>query len=159
VLGYPELQDSRNLLGDRAFAIFGHRTRHRPHNHFRAGLAPALDERHVNVFKEGLAVDAANAVGGLDEIIAGAAGLFAAERVGKNEALGELTRAHQKPGSIDGPLTFGIHEDSHFSVLRDVGRRLRQPRMPMFHFLLIHLGRVVTGTAFSVVKWSDCTRR
>jgi hypothetical protein len=29
----------------------------------------------------------------------------------------------------------------------------------MFHFLLTNLGRVVTGAAFSVVKWSDCTRR
>ncbi len=67
-------------------------------------------ERHVNVFEEGLGGDALDASGGLDEVVAGAAGLFAAESVGKDHWFGELTGAHQKTGAVDGPLTFQIHK-------------------------------------------------
>jgi len=66
-------------------------------------------ERHVNVFEEGLGDDPSHAVRGLDEVVAGPAGLFAAERVGKDERFGELTSAHQKTGAIDGPWVFKIH--------------------------------------------------
>ncbi len=63
-------------------------------------------ERHVNVFEDGSGGDAFYAVGGLDEVVAGATGLFATERVGKNERLGELTSTHQETGTVYGPLAF-----------------------------------------------------
>src|SRR5882762_4604074 len=66
-------------------------------------------ERHVDVFEEGLSGDPFYSGRGLDEVIAGLAGLFAAESVGKNERFGKLTSAHQKTGAIDGPLAFKIH--------------------------------------------------
>jgi hypothetical protein len=66
----------------------------------------SLCESHVDIFEEGFAGYPSYAAGGLDEIVAGAAGLFAAESVGKNEWFGELTSAHQETGAIDGPLTF-----------------------------------------------------
>jgi len=67
-------------------------------------------ERHVDVFKENLSGDPSHAVRGLDEVIAGAAGLFAAESVGEDERFGELTRAHQETGAVDGPFAFEIHK-------------------------------------------------
>ncbi len=45
-------------------------------------------ERHVDVFEEGLSGDPFYSGRGLDEVIAGLAGLFAAESVGKNERFG-----------------------------------------------------------------------
>ena len=66
-------------------------------------------ERHVDIFEEGLSGDPFYSGRGLDEVIAGLAGLFAAESVGKNEWFGKLTSAHQKTGAIDGPLAFKIH--------------------------------------------------
>lgn len=66
-------------------------------------------ERHVDVFEDGSSGDASYAVRGLDEVVAGTAGLFPAESVGKNEWLSELTSAHQETGAIDGPLDFKIH--------------------------------------------------
>jgi hypothetical protein len=42
-------------------------------------------ERHVDVFEENLPGDTSYAVSGLDEVIAGAAGLFAAKSIGKDE--------------------------------------------------------------------------
>ena len=69
-------------------------------------------ERHVDVFEENLPGDPSYAVRGLDEVIAGAAGLFAAESIGKDERFGELTSAHQEAGAVDSPLTFEIHK--HF---------------------------------------------
>ena len=68
-----------------------------------------LSHGHVDVFEYSLGGDSSYAVGGLDEVIAGTAGLFAAETVGKDEWFGELTSAHQKTGAIDGPLAFKIH--------------------------------------------------
>ncbi len=67
-------------------------------------------ERHVDVFEENLPGDPSYAVSGLDEVIAGAAGLFAAESIGKDERFGELTSAHQEAGAVDGPLVFKIHK-------------------------------------------------
>ena len=66
-------------------------------------------ERQVDVFEEGLCGDPSYAGRGLDEVIAGLAGLFAAESVGKNEGFSKLTSAHQKTGAVDGPLAFHIH--------------------------------------------------
>ena len=67
-------------------------------------------EGHVDVFEDGLGGDASYAVGGLDEVVAGTSGLFAAESVGKNERLCELTSAHQETGAEDGPMAFHIHD-------------------------------------------------
>ena len=66
-------------------------------------------ERHVDVFEEGLSGDPSYSGRGLDEVVAGLAGLLAAESVGKNERFRKLTSAHQKTGAIDGPLAFDIH--------------------------------------------------
>ena len=44
-----------------------------------------LCQRHIDIFEEGLGGDALYAAGGLDEVVAGTAGLFATESVGKNE--------------------------------------------------------------------------
>jgi len=66
-------------------------------------------ERHVDVFEEGLSGDSFYSGRGLDEVIAGLAGLFAAESVGKNEGFDKLTSAHQKTSAVDGPLAFKIH--------------------------------------------------
>jgi hypothetical protein len=100
-------------------------------------------ERQVDVFEEGLSGDPSYSGRGLDEVIAGLAGLFAAESVGKNERFGKLTSAHQKTGAIDGPLAFHIH-NAFFHPTR-------------FVFL------VVTERDFRSAdarfKWSDCTRR
>ena len=66
-------------------------------------------ERHVDIFEEGLIGDPFYSGRGLDEVIAGLAGLFAAESVGKNEGFDKLTSAHQKTSAVDGPLAFKIH--------------------------------------------------
>lgn len=68
-----------------------------------------LCQRHVDVFEGGSGGDAFDAAAGLDEVVSGTAGLFAAESVGKNEWFGELTGAHQKTGAVDDPLAFRIH--------------------------------------------------
>jgi len=69
-----------------------------------------LCQGHVDVFKEYSVRDPSHAVGRLDEVVAGAAGLFAAERVGKDERFRKLTSAHQKSGAVNGPLAFKIHK-------------------------------------------------
>jgi hypothetical protein len=66
-------------------------------------------ERHVDIFEDGLGGDSSYTVRGLDEVVAGPAGLFAAKSVGKDEGFGELTSAHQETGAVDGPFTFKIH--------------------------------------------------
>src|SRR5258708_26998597 len=67
-------------------------------------------QRQVDVFEEGLRGDPSYAGRGLDEVIAGLAGLFAAESVGKNERFGKLTNPHQKTSTVDGPFAFKIHK-------------------------------------------------
>jgi hypothetical protein len=69
-----------------------------------------LCKRHIDVFEEGFGNYRYYAAGGLDEIVAGAAGLFATESVGKNERFGKLTSTHQETGAVNGPLAFQIHE-------------------------------------------------
>jgi len=66
-------------------------------------------QRHVDVFEESLRGDAPYAVGELDEIVAGASGLLAAESIGENQRFGELTSAHQETGVVDDPLACKIH--------------------------------------------------
>ena len=74
-----------------------------------ARRSTVLDERDVDVFEEGSGGDAADAFLGLYEVVTGEAGLFAAKGVGEEEWFGELTGAHQKTGTVDGPLAFYIH--------------------------------------------------
>jgi hypothetical protein len=95
--------------------------------------------------------DPSYAVRGLDEVIAGAAGLFAAESIGKDERFGELTSAHQEAGAVDSPLTFEIHK--HF---------FHPSAGPGFRFWLSGFRfrpstALLGGYLFS--EWSDCTRR
>ena len=100
-------------------------------------------ERHVDVFEEGLRGDPFYSGRGLDEVIAGLAGLFAAESVGKNEGFDKLTSTHQETGAVDGPLMFHIHSaflSSH----------------PIFVLVVTERGRRSADDCF---KWSDCTRR
>ena len=99
-------------------------------------------ERHVDVFEEGLSGDPSYSGRGLDEVIAGLAGLFAAESVGKNEGFGKLTSAHQKTGAVDGPLMFHIHS------------AFLSPH-PIFVLVVTERG---CRSADDCFKWSDCTR-
>jgi len=66
----------------------------------------SFGQRHVDVFKDGLAGYPLHAVGGLDEVVAGTAGLFATQSVGEGERFGKLTGAHQEAGAVDSPLAF-----------------------------------------------------
>jgi len=100
-------------------------------------------ERHVDVFEQGLSGDPSYSGRGLDEVIAGLAGLFAAESVGKNERFGKLTSAHQKTGAVDGPLAFDIH-NAFFHPAR---------------FVFLVLTERDFRSADACFKWSDCTRR
>jgi hypothetical protein len=100
-------------------------------------------ERHVDVFEEGLSGDPSYSGRGLDEVIAGLAGLFAAESVGKNERFGKLTSAHQETGAVDGPLAFHIHS-AFFHPTR---------------FVFLVLTERDFRSADACFKWSDCTRR
>src|SRR5258708_34390007 len=67
-------------------------------------------QRQVDVFEGGLRGDPSYAGRGLDEVIAGLAGLFAAESVGKNGWFGKLTSTHQKRSAVAGPLACKIHQ-------------------------------------------------
>jgi hypothetical protein len=69
-----------------------------------------LCQRDVDIFEDGLGGDTSHSFGGLYQVVAGTAGLFAAERVGEDEWFCELTSAHQETGAIDGPLAFKIHK-------------------------------------------------
>jgi hypothetical protein len=100
-------------------------------------------ERHVDVFEEGLSGDPSYSGRSLDEVIAGLAGLFAAESVGKNEGFDKLTSAHQKTGAVDGPLMFHIHS------------AFLSPH-PIFVPVVTERG---CRSADDCCKWSDCTRR
>jgi hypothetical protein len=99
-------------------------------------------ERHVDVFEESLSGNPSYTGRGLDEVIAGLAGLFAAESVGKNERFGKLTSAHQKTGAVDGPLAFHIHS-AFFHPTR---------------FVFLVLTERDSRSADARFKWSDCTR-
>src|SRR6202521_6466443 len=107
------------------------------------GMKLLARERHVDVFEEGLRGDPFYSGRGLDEVIAGLAGLFAAESVGKNEGFDKLTSAHQKTGAVDGPLSFQFHSAS-----------LSPP--PISVLVVTERGCRPADDCF---KWSDCTRR
>ena len=77
------------------------------------GRSLVRGEGHVDIFKKSFGGDAADAVGSFDEVVAGAAGMFAAERVREEQGFGELTSAHQEAGAINVPRAFSSH---HFSI-------------------------------------------
>lgn len=114
------------------------------------GTKPGGGERHVDVFEEELGGDPSHAVRGLDEVIAGAAGLFATKSVGKDERFGKLTSVHQEAGAVNGPLIFEIHK----FFLSHLGRAGVRFWLSGFRF------RPSTGTRRMVVSnAADCTRR
>jgi len=94
----------RKASGDRSATTFGCCADDGPCQHALRSIVAG--ERHVDIFEKGTGGDSFHAIGGLDEIIAGSAGLFAAEGVGECEGFGELTSAHQESGAVDGPLIF-----------------------------------------------------
>jgi len=94
-------------------------------------------ERYIDVFEEGLAGDAENAGRGFDEVIAGEAGMIAAEGIGEGERFGELASAHEKAGTINFPV---VHD--FFHLLRRV---------------TVVLQRQVVVSC--LLKCCDCTRR
>ncbi len=47
--------------------------------------------------------DAAQTVGGFDEVVAGLAGMFTAEAVGENKRFSQLTGVHEETRAVDGP--------------------------------------------------------
>ena len=63
----------------------------------------------VNVFEDLARGDAENAVGGFDEIVALAAGVLPAERVGEGEAGGELFGFDEEAGAIGDPWVRCFH--------------------------------------------------
>jgi hypothetical protein len=118
------------------------------------GLIRLAGERYVNVFKDGLGSDAAYAVRGLDQVIAGASGLFAAERVGEDEWFGELTGAHQETGAVYGPLVVWIHG----GLVSSSGVRFQVSGLRCQVSVLSFLRRGLRGFGRYGFKWSDCTR-
>jgi hypothetical protein len=78
-----------------------------------AGWASGFDvvrrDWDVDIFKDSAWSDAAKTQGRLDEIIAGHAGMFAAQWVSKEERFGQLTGAHQETRAVYGPWAFYIH--------------------------------------------------
>jgi hypothetical protein len=69
-------------------------------------------QRHIDVFEQVARMNAADAFGGLDEVVAGLAGLFTTEDVGEDERLGELTGSHEEARAVDGPWAFHVHNAS-----------------------------------------------
>jgi hypothetical protein len=68
-------------------------------------------ERDINVFKEVARSDAAQSVGRLDQVVHGLSGVFAAESVGEDERLSELTSVHEETSAVGGPRSFNVHKN------------------------------------------------
>jgi hypothetical protein len=66
----------------------------------------SLRKGHVDILEERLAGYPFYPARGLDQVVAGETGLFAAQSVGEDEWLGKLTGAHDEAGVVDGPLAF-----------------------------------------------------
>ena len=130
-----------DVLGGGAGANFWRGSSHGPGED--AGRSMCLCQGGIDVLEEDLGGDPCYALGGFDEVVAGAAGLFAAESVGKNEGFGELPSAHQEAGAINGPLACKIHSVFY-------------PRAgPMFRFWFHRARSPPSGWS---LQWSDCTR-
>ena len=68
--------------------------------------------RHINVFEKLAGMNPAHTFAGLDEVVAGVAGLFAAEGVGKDERFGKLTGVHEETRAVNGPWSLDTHKNS-----------------------------------------------
>ena len=68
-------------------------------------------ERDINVFKEVARSDAAQAVGRLDQVVSGLAGMFTAQHVGEDEWLSQLTSVHEETSAVGGPRSFNVHKN------------------------------------------------
>jgi len=60
--------------------------------------------RNVNVLENLLALDAAPAVGGLDQVVTGAPSMLPAERIDKLKGGGELPGLDQETRAVDVPI-------------------------------------------------------
>ena len=67
-----------------------------------------LGHGHVNIFEDAARSDAEDAVRGLDEIVAFASAVLAAEMVDEGKSGGDLFRLNQKAGPVGFPL-FQFH--------------------------------------------------
>jgi len=72
-------------------------------------VARTGQQGYVDVFENLTGSDAENAVGGFDEIVALAAGVQAAERIGEVEAGGKLLGFDQEAGAIGNPWVGCFH--------------------------------------------------
>jgi len=95
----PSLGRGRGARGD---ATFGNLMRDLGSQAGRPSIV-CQTHGHVNVFKNQPRGDASRTVGGFDQIIARLATMFPAERVDKEERLGELSSFDQETGAIDFP--------------------------------------------------------
>jgi hypothetical protein len=64
---------------------------------------------HINIFEERARRDAAHATGRFDKVVTDLAEVLMSEWIGENERSGELTSAHEKASSIDGPNGINVH--------------------------------------------------
>jgi hypothetical protein len=66
-------------------------------------------ERYVDVFEEMARSDTAQAIGRLDQVVAGLAGMFAAQDVGEDERSCESTGVHKEASAVGGPWSWFVH--------------------------------------------------
>src|ERR1700746_2556056 len=69
-----------------------------------------LFQGNVDVFEKFPGSNAEETIEDLDQVIAGLAGLLAAESVGESQGVGKLTSADDKTRAIDIPITFQVHD-------------------------------------------------
>ena len=126
----------------------------------RVHVAEGCLQGNIDVLEEIAWTNATKPFRGLDEVVAGLAGMLAAEGVGENEGFSNLTCTYNKACAVDGPCTFNLHKAS------PVGGRAA-PSCQDFWLLVWRrqafrkfCGRSrPRGAGFLCAKWSDCTRR
>ena len=69
---------------------------------------------NIDAFKKPARSDAEKAVENLNQVVAGLAGLQAAEGVGENQGVGKLTSTNDETSAINGPIIFQGHR--HFTL-------------------------------------------
>jgi hypothetical protein len=67
---------------------------------------------NIDVLEEVTWTNAPESFRGLDEVVAGLSGMFAAEGVGENEGFSNLACTYNKACAVDGPCTFNFHKTS-----------------------------------------------
>lgn len=67
---------------------------------------------HIDVFELSAWANATKSFRRLHEVITGLAGMLAAQSVGENESLCQLTSSHHEARAVDGPCTFMLHKTS-----------------------------------------------